>query len=84
MLPRAILHNSISLDGRIDGFPADLGQFYELAARWKEDRHPGGSGHDLSGRRQTTGLETEGSLPVRLLVDHEPQRSQSEHIESQA
>lgn len=37
MLPRVFLHNSISLDGRIDGFPADLGQFYELAARRKED-----------------------------------------------
>jgi len=37
MLPRVILHNAISLDGRMNGFPADLGQFYELAARWKED-----------------------------------------------
>jgi len=37
MLPQVILHNAISLDGRIDGFPVDLGQFYELVARWKED-----------------------------------------------
>jgi 2,5-diamino-6-(ribosylamino)-4(3H)-pyrimidinone 5'-phosphate reductase len=37
MLPRIILHNAISLDGRIDGFPIDLFQYYELAATWKED-----------------------------------------------
>jgi hypothetical protein len=32
MLPRVILFNAVSLDGRIDGFIPDLGQFYELAA----------------------------------------------------
>lgn len=37
MLPRVILHNAVSLDGRIDGFAVDLAQFYELASRWKED-----------------------------------------------
>jgi len=37
MLPKVILHNAVSLDGRIDGFPIDLFQYYELAASWKED-----------------------------------------------
>jgi len=37
MLPRVILFNAVSLDGRIDGFNPDLGQFYGLAATWKED-----------------------------------------------
>lgn len=37
MLPRVILFNAVSLDGRIDGFTPDLGQFYDLAATWKED-----------------------------------------------
>ncbi len=32
-----ILFNAVSLDGRIDGFNPDLGQFYGLAASWKED-----------------------------------------------
>jgi len=32
MLPKVILHNAVSLDGRIDGFPIDLFQYYELAA----------------------------------------------------
>lgn len=37
MLPRVILHNAVSLDGRIDGFNIDLAQFYELASAWRED-----------------------------------------------
>lgn len=31
MLPSVILHNAVSLDGKIDGFPIDLAQYYELA-----------------------------------------------------
>lgn len=37
MLPRVILFNAVSLDGRIDGFALDICQFYELATHWKED-----------------------------------------------
>lgn len=29
--PRVTIHNLISLDGRLDGFPADVGLYYELA-----------------------------------------------------
>jgi 2,5-diamino-6-(ribosylamino)-4(3H)-pyrimidinone 5'-phosphate reductase len=43
MLPRVILHNAVSLDGRIDGFPIDLQQYYELVATWKEDATLAGS-----------------------------------------
>ncbi len=43
MLPRVILHNVVSVDGRIDWFTPDIGQFYELAARWKEDATLAGS-----------------------------------------
>lgn len=31
--PRVIIHNLISLDGRLSGFPADVGLYYELASR---------------------------------------------------
>jgi 2,5-diamino-6-(ribosylamino)-4(3H)-pyrimidinone 5'-phosphate reductase len=48
MLPRVILHNAISLDGRIDGFTPDVGLFYELAATWKEDATLAGSETILS------------------------------------
>ena len=37
MLPRVVLFNAVSLDGRIDGFKLDIAQFYELASSWKED-----------------------------------------------
>jgi 2,5-diamino-6-(ribosylamino)-4(3H)-pyrimidinone 5'-phosphate reductase len=43
MLPRVILHNAVSLDGRIDWFTPDVGQFYELASRWQEDATLAGS-----------------------------------------
>jgi 2,5-diamino-6-(ribosylamino)-4(3H)-pyrimidinone 5'-phosphate reductase len=37
MLPQVILHNAVSLDGKIDGFSIDLGQYYQLATSWNED-----------------------------------------------
>lgn len=37
MLPRVIVYNAVSLDGRIDWFTPDLGQFYGLASTWQED-----------------------------------------------
>lgn len=42
MLPRVIVHNAVSLDGRIDGFPAEIGLFYELAGYWQADAHLAG------------------------------------------
>jgi 2,5-diamino-6-(ribosylamino)-4(3H)-pyrimidinone 5'-phosphate reductase len=32
--PHLILHNALSLDGRLDGFEADLGLYYEIAGRF--------------------------------------------------
>lgn len=43
MLPRIILHNEVSVDGRIDWITPDIGLFYELASRWKEDATLAGS-----------------------------------------
>ena len=37
MLPYVILHNAISVDGRIDGFTPDIELYYELASQWQED-----------------------------------------------
>ena len=53
MLPRVILHNAVSLDGRIDGFPLDLHQYYELAASWKEDATLAGSDTISEGRKRS-------------------------------
>lgn len=43
MRPKVIVHQAISLDGRIDGFAVDPGQFYGLAARFEEDATLAGS-----------------------------------------
>lgn len=36
-LPKVVIHNAVSLDGRIDKFTPDIGLFYELAFHWRED-----------------------------------------------
>jgi 2,5-diamino-6-(ribosylamino)-4(3H)-pyrimidinone 5'-phosphate reductase len=48
VLPTVILHNAVSLDGRITGFMPDIELFYRLAGRWKEDATLVGSGTALS------------------------------------
>ena len=76
MLPRVILHNAISLDGRIDGFTPDVGLFYELASVWKEDATLAGSETILSSpgantaddNRKLNPPETRGHDPRPLLV----------------
>jgi 2,5-diamino-6-(ribosylamino)-4(3H)-pyrimidinone 5'-phosphate reductase len=48
MLPRVILHNAVSVDGRFDGFTPDMGLFYGLITRWNEDATLCGSNTFLS------------------------------------
>jgi len=43
MLPRVVLHNAVSLDGKIEGFMPDMGTFYELAGRFGCDIQLAGS-----------------------------------------
>ena len=43
MLPHVILHNAVSVDGRMDWLNIDLGLYYELAARWPVDAMLSGS-----------------------------------------
>jgi 2,5-diamino-6-(ribosylamino)-4(3H)-pyrimidinone 5'-phosphate reductase len=39
MLPKVIVHNAVTVDGRIDGFEPDIGLYYELAMTFGEDAH---------------------------------------------
>jgi 2,5-diamino-6-(ribosylamino)-4(3H)-pyrimidinone 5'-phosphate reductase len=48
MLPKVILYNALSVDGRNGGFAPDMGRFYGLAATWKEDATLVGSGTILA------------------------------------
>ncbi|MGB3906034.1 MAG: RibD family protein, partial [Anaerolineae bacterium] len=43
MLPRVILHNMVSVDGRMDWFTPDIGLYYEIDARFQEDAMLSGS-----------------------------------------
>jgi len=65
MLPRIILHNEVSVDGRIDWIAPDIGLFYELASRWKEDATLAGS---------DTILKQEEGMPEEDEEAFEPQK----------
>jgi len=65
VLPRVILHNAVSVDGRIDWFTPDVGQFYELASRWKEDATLAGS-NTIFNQEEEVPEESEGVIQPRL------------------
>ena len=60
--PRVIIHNLISLDGRLDGFPADVGLYYELAARLQHQAVLTGSGTILAAAA-SQGIDMAGEDP---------------------
>ena len=66
MLPKVILHNAVSLDGRIDGFPIDLFQYYELAASWKEDATLAGSDTFLKAASEAPPEDESAFLPPKI------------------
>jgi 2,5-diamino-6-(ribosylamino)-4(3H)-pyrimidinone 5'-phosphate reductase len=66
MLPRVILHNAISLDGKIDGFPIDLQQYYELASTWKEDATLAGSDTFLKAATEAPPEDDNALHPLRV------------------
>lgn len=43
MLPKVIVHNSISLDGSLTGFEVSMAVHYRIAAEYKPDAHLIGS-----------------------------------------
>ena len=55
MLPKVILHNSISLDGSLTGFDVNMGLHYRLAATYKPQAHLIGS------NTLKTGIESYGN-----------------------
>jgi 2,5-diamino-6-(ribosylamino)-4(3H)-pyrimidinone 5'-phosphate reductase len=66
MLPRVILHNAVSLDGKIDGFPIDLYQYYELVATWKEDATLAGSETFLKAESEAPPEDEGALLPPKI------------------
>ncbi len=43
MLPRVVIHNTVSVDARMDWFTPDIGLYYEIASRFDEDAMLSGS-----------------------------------------
>ena len=76
MLPRVILHNGVSVDGRMDWFAGDgdMGLYYELAARWNADAMLSGSNTMLAAYSQKEAPEEEESTfePPELHPLHVP------------
>ena len=68
MLPRVILHNEVSVDGRIDWFPLDVGQYYELA-RWKVDAILMGSNTAFKPEEEMPEEDEEASKPPKKNPD---------------
>jgi 2,5-diamino-6-(ribosylamino)-4(3H)-pyrimidinone 5'-phosphate reductase len=61
MMPRIIIHNAVSLDGRIDGFTPDIGLYYELASGWNEDATLAGS-NTIIGAEEESLKEDDGKI----------------------
>lgn len=71
MLPRVIIHNQVSADGRLDWIEPDLGVFYGVAATFGEQATLAGSDTVIAGypdRNRWLGLE-EGYEPPSLEPD---------------
>ena len=66
MLPKVILHNAVSLNGRIDGFPLDLYQYYELIATRKEDATLAGSETFLKAAVEAPHEDESAFLPPKI------------------
>jgi 2,5-diamino-6-(ribosylamino)-4(3H)-pyrimidinone 5'-phosphate reductase len=64
MLPRVVLHNSVSVDGRVDGFIPDIGLHYEMASHWKADVHLAGSNTILSQGGEVSAEDEETFQPA--------------------
>lgn len=61
MLPRVVIHNAVSADGRTLGFAANLDLFYKLAARWDEDVTLAGSNTILAALQQPAEKDSDGA-----------------------
>ena len=61
--PEVIMHNSVSLDGRINGFKADEGLHYGIVASYHADVYMAGS------NTARTGLELYGAVPPETGTD---------------
>ena len=71
MLPKVILYNAVSLDGRINGFDADIELYYEVASKWDLDAVLMGSTTLLTGfNAMPNEFREEGNFKIPEIVDN--------------
>jgi len=70
MLPRVIIHNQVSVDGRFDWITPDLALFYGVAASFGEEATLAGSNTVVAGYPEEAGLQEPGD-------DYEPPQRDS-------
>jgi 2,5-diamino-6-(ribosylamino)-4(3H)-pyrimidinone 5'-phosphate reductase len=74
--PRVIVHNTVSLDGRLTGFPVDLGLHYEIAGSIPHDAILTGSGTLLAAARaegvDLSGEDPDEPAPAEAAADKRP------------
>jgi 2,5-diamino-6-(ribosylamino)-4(3H)-pyrimidinone 5'-phosphate reductase len=73
MRPRVIIHNGVSLDGRLDWYTGDVGLYYELAARFQAGATLCGSNTILTAfvsENLAPGAEPDQALPPESKPDH--------------
>ena len=74
MLPRVILHNMVSVDGRMDWFTPDVGLYYEIASRFDEDAMLSGSNTILAMPMEEEKPEEADQISERPEVDADAAR----------
>ena len=81
--PHVVTHALVSADGRIEGFPSDVGLYYELAGRLPQDAILSGSGTMVAAARAqevdlsvgdqppdaSNSSPADASLPLMVIVD---------------
>ena len=92
MLPRVIIHNGVSVDGRMDWFDGDLGLYYGLAAQLEAEAILSGSQTMLAGLdaaieemaamepSQSPQEDTEDERGVMVVVDSQGQLGKLHHL----
>jgi 2,5-diamino-6-(ribosylamino)-4(3H)-pyrimidinone 5'-phosphate reductase len=74
--PRVVVHNTVSLDGQLTGFPVDLGLHYEIAATIPHDAVLTGSATLLAAARAEgvdfTGEDPDEPVPAVAADDARP------------
>jgi 2,5-diamino-6-(ribosylamino)-4(3H)-pyrimidinone 5'-phosphate reductase len=76
MLPRVVVHNVVSVDGKVDWFTPDAGLYYEVASNWEVDCILSGSETILEGFKdvegQANGLPSDSEREESQRASHGP------------